>query len=166
MSFCSLGCVDSDDVSFVIFQHGVCQPFWSKWKTVFLLLLLQNLSNSSQNWLRWSLDRAAQKWLNRIFWVLVKKKVMMLWTTRSTQIGSEAVSRPNFDQSKLNLVCFINTIIWGPMPKLGTAPPMGREIPKMHNFAYNFRLVCQKIMFLVSLDSSSHAKSEDEDSVT
>ncbi len=85
MLFRSLGCADSNDVSFVIFQDGVCQPFWSKWKTVFSLLLLQNLSNSSQNWLRWSLDRAAQKWLNRIFWLLVKKKVMMLWTTRSTQ---------------------------------------------------------------------------------
>ncbi len=85
MLFRSLGCADSNDVSFVIFQDGVCQPFWSKWKTVFSLLLLQNLSNSYQNWLRWSLDRAAQKWLNRIFWLLVKKKVMMLWTTRSTQ---------------------------------------------------------------------------------
>ncbi len=85
MLFRSLGYADSDDVSFVIFQHGVCQPFWSKWKTVFSLLLLQNLSNSYQNWLRWSLDRTAQKWLNRIFWLLVKKKVMMLWTTKSTQ---------------------------------------------------------------------------------
>ncbi len=85
MLFRSLGCADSNDVSFVIFQDGVCQPFWSKWKTVFSLLLLQNLSNSYQNWLRWSLDRAAQKWLNRIFWLLVKKKVMMLWTTKSTQ---------------------------------------------------------------------------------
>ncbi len=35
MLFRSLGYADSDDVSFVIFQHGVCQPFWSKWKQCF-----------------------------------------------------------------------------------------------------------------------------------
>ncbi len=99
MLFRSLGYADSDDVSFVIFQHGVCQPFWSKWKTVFSLLLLQNLSNSYQNWLRWSLDRAAQKWLNRIFWLLVKKKVMMLWTTRSTP---KLVHRPYLGQTLIN----------------------------------------------------------------
>ncbi len=47
------------------------------------------------------------------------------------------------------------------MPKLGTAPPMGREISQIHFFAYNFLLVCQKIMFLGSMDSLGHAESED-----
>ncbi len=49
MSFCSLGYADSENVSFVIFQNSVCPPYWSKWTTVFSLLLLENLSNSSQN---------------------------------------------------------------------------------------------------------------------
>ncbi len=47
------------------------------------------------------------------------------------------------------------------MPKLETAPPMGREIQKNHFFAYNFRLVCQKIMCLVSVDSLGHVESDD-----
>ncbi len=47
------------------------------------------------------------------------------------------------------------------MPKLGTAPPMGREISQIHFFAYNFLLVCQKIMLLGSMDSLGHAESED-----
>ncbi len=76
---------DSENVSFVIFQNSVCPPYWSKWTTVFSLLLLENLSNSSQNCLRWSLDWAEQNLLNIIFWPLVKKKVMMFWTTTSTQ---------------------------------------------------------------------------------
>ncbi len=84
-SFCSLGYADSENVSFVIFQNSVCPPYWSKWTTVFSLLLLENLSNSSQNCLRWSLDWAEQNLLNIIFWPLVKKKVMMFWTTTSTQ---------------------------------------------------------------------------------
>ncbi len=84
-SFCSLGYADSENVSFVIFQNSVCPPYWSKWTTVFSLLLLENLSNSSQNCLRWSLDWAEQNLLNIIFWTLVKKKVMMFWTTTSTQ---------------------------------------------------------------------------------
>ncbi len=52
-------------------------------------------------------------------------------------------------------------MVWGSMPKLGTAPPMGREISQIHFFAYNFLLVCQKIMFLGSMDSLGHAESED-----
>ncbi len=47
------------------------------------------------------------------------------------------------------------------MPKLGTAPPMGREISQIHFFANNFLLVCFKIMFLGSMDSLGHAESED-----
>ncbi len=85
MLSCSLGYADSENVSFVIFQNSVCPPYWSKWTTVFSLLLLENLSNSSQNCLRWSLDWAEQNLLNIIFWPLVKKKVMMFWTTTSTQ---------------------------------------------------------------------------------
>ncbi len=47
------------------------------------------------------------------------------------------------------------------MPKLGIAPPMGREIQKMLIFAYNFWIVNQKIMNLISMDSLGHAKSDD-----
>ncbi len=156
MLFRSLGCADSNDVSFVIFQDGVCQPFWSKWKTVFSLLLLQNLSNSSQNWLRWSLDRAAQKWLNRIFWLLVKKKVMMLWTTRSTQ---KLVHRTYLGQTLINWneTWYASSTPWSEdnMPKLGTAPPMGREIPKMHIFRYNFWKCCPNVLIIMSLHFGS-----------
>ncbi len=46
------------------------------------------------------------------------------------KIASEAVSQPNFDQLKRNLVHFINTMIRGSMPKVGTAPPIRIEIQK------------------------------------
>ncbi len=67
ISFHSVGYADSDYVSFIIFHECACQPYWSKWKPVFLLLLIQNLTNSFQNRIIWSLDRPARKWLNR-FW--------------------------------------------------------------------------------------------------
>ncbi len=51
-------------------------------------------------------------------------------------------------------------MIRGRMPKLGTAPPMGREIPKMYIFAHNFWTVNQKIIIFVSMDSLCHAESE------
>ncbi len=31
----SFGNANSDEVSFVIFQHGVCPPYWSKWQQYF-----------------------------------------------------------------------------------------------------------------------------------
>ncbi len=65
VSFNSLGYADSDDVSFVIFHECACQPYWSKWKIVFSLLLIQTLSSFIQNLIIWSLDRPARKWLNR-----------------------------------------------------------------------------------------------------
>ncbi len=91
MSFCSLGYADSENVSFVIFQNSVSPPYWSKWTTVFSLLLLENLSNSSQNCLRWSLDWAEQNLLIIIFWPLVKKKLWCSERQRRPKIGSEAV---------------------------------------------------------------------------
>ncbi len=65
ISFHSLGYADSDNVSFVIFHECACQPYWSKWKTVFLLFFLQILFKFVQNLIIRSLDRAEQKWLNR-----------------------------------------------------------------------------------------------------
>ncbi len=130
MLSCSLGYADSENVSFVIFQNSVCPPYWSKWTTVFSLLLLENLSNSSQNCLRWSLDWAEQNLLNWFFVLIFVQKLWCCERQRRPKIGSEAVISANFDKSKRNLVCFINSMIWGSMPKLGTAPPMGIEIAK------------------------------------
>ncbi len=73
MLSCSLGYADSENVSFVIFQNSVCPPYWSKWSTVFSLLLLENLSNSSQNCLRWSLDWVEQNLLNWFFVLILFK---------------------------------------------------------------------------------------------
>ncbi len=73
----------------------------------------------------------------------------MLWILQDhPNIVSEAVSRPNFDQLTKNLVRFIDTMKSGYMPKLGTAPPMGHEIPKKHDFAYNFESTVQIFLFL------------------
>lgn len=77
------------------------------------------------------------------------------------KIGSEALSRPNFYQFKWNLVCFISTMIWGYMPKLGAVPPTGHEIPKMAIFPNNFWTVSQKIMILMSVDTLYHVESGD-----
>ncbi len=91
MSFCSLGYADSENVSFVIFQNSVCPPYWSKWTTVFSLLLLENLSNSSQNCLRWSLDWAEQNLLNWFFVLIFVQKLWCCERQRRPKIGSEAV---------------------------------------------------------------------------
>ncbi len=47
------------------FPNMCLSAIWSKLKTVFSLLLLQTLFNFIQNLIIWSLDRPAQKWLNR-----------------------------------------------------------------------------------------------------
>ncbi len=91
MSSCSLGYADSENVSFVIFQNSVCPPYWSKWTTVFSLLLLENLSNSSQNCLRWSLDWVEQNLLNWFFVLIFVQKLWCCERQRRPKIGSEAV---------------------------------------------------------------------------
>ncbi len=48
------------DVSFVNFHECACQPYWSKWKTVFFATPHSILSNFVQNLIIWSLDRPAQ----------------------------------------------------------------------------------------------------------
>ncbi len=60
------------------------------------------------------------------------------------------LSRSNFDQSKRNLLCFINAMIWGSMPKLGTAPPMGIEMEKKITY-----LLITLHYFVVMVNTSS-----------
>ncbi len=96
----------------------------------------------------------------QIFFNYLCSKVDVMNLMRFTQYWFRDCISAKLYQSKRNLVCFINTKIWGPMPKLGIAPPMGCEIPKMLIFAYNFWIVNQKIMNLRSMDSLGHAKSD------
>ncbi len=49
-------------------------------------------------------------------------------------------------------------MIWGTLPKSGTAPPTGHEICKIAILANNFWTLCQKIIILVSMDSLHHAE--------
>ncbi len=85
----------------------------------------------------------------------------MLWSLQGqSKIVSEAVSRPTFDQSTQNLVRFIDTMNWGYVPKLGTAPPMGSEVAKMHNFAYNFWKHCSNFVISISFHSLGYANSD------
>ncbi len=58
---------------------------WSKWTTVFSLLLLENLSNSSQNCLRWSLDWAEQNLPKLIFCIDFVQKLWCCECQRLTQ---------------------------------------------------------------------------------
>ncbi len=73
------------------FPNSVCPPYWSKWTTVFSLLLLENLSNSSQNCLRWSLDWAEQNLLNWFFVLIFVQKLWCCECQSWPKIGSEAV---------------------------------------------------------------------------
>ncbi len=114
--------------------------------TVFclFLLLLQNWSNSPKlAQMIFGLSRT--EWLNRIFWLLLKKK---LWCCELNEGRPKLVQRlyldTNFDQSKRNLVLFVNTMVWGSMPSW---EQRHLWVVRYHNslFAYNFLLVCQKL---------------------
>ncbi len=85
----------------------------------------------------------------------------MLWSLQDQpNIVSEAVSRPNFDQSTKNLVRFIDTVKSGYKRKLGTAPPRGVEITKNAQFAYNFWKHCSNCVISLSLNSLGYADSD------
>ncbi len=73
-------------------------PYWSKWTTVFSLLLLENLSNSSQNCLRWSLDWAEQNLLN---WFFVLIFVQKLWCCER-QVTQNWIGGCNLGQTLIN----------------------------------------------------------------
>lgn len=71
------------------------------------------------------------------FWTLGSRRIKLStpdYSHQDTHFCSappQAVSRPNFDQLKRNLVWFITD-----MPKLERVPPMGYEIPKIYMFQY------------------------------
>ncbi len=131
--------------------------------TVFSLTLLifENWSKSSQNWLRWYLDWAEQNLLNKKKIVIFVQK---LWCYELNEVDPILVQRLYLGQTltiKTKLVMHHQHMIWGPRPKLRIAPPMGREIPTIHILAYNFWTVSQKIKISVSMDSLCRAESED-----
>ncbi len=79
-----------------------------------------------------------------------KKKKKKLFCCK-VKVDPKLFQRLYLDQSLINrqnFVRFINTMNWEYMPKLGTAPPMGREILKMQIFGYNFWTVSQQIIIL------------------
>ena len=74
MSIYSLAYADFNDISYVIFQQCDWLPYWSKCKTVFLLLLLQNSSNFVQTCAQMIFGLSHIKVLSPIFLLYWKKK--------------------------------------------------------------------------------------------
>ncbi len=106
-------------------------------------------------------DWAAQKWLNRFFLLILFKSYDVVNLTRSTQNWFRGCISTKLWSIETKLGTLHQHHGLRVHAKVGTAPPMGREISQIHFFAYNFLLVCQKIMFLGSMDSLGHAESED-----
>jgi len=101
------------------------------------------------------LSWAAEKWVWTEFHD--KKKSCVANLTRSTQNWFRSFSSAKLWATEMK--CFIGTMIWGSMPKLGTMPPMGHEIWKMAILANRFWTVCRKYGiygFLVSCQISGY----------
>ncbi len=89
-----------------------------------------------------------------------KKKLWCFEVTRSTQYCFRGCISAKLWSIDKNLVRFIDTMKSGYKPKLGTAPPMGVEITKMHNFAYNFWKHCSNCVISLSFNSLGYADSD------
>ncbi len=121
------------------FHKCACQPYWSNTKLFFryssfeIRPILPKIGRDDL----WT-EPHRNDWTE--FFVLgVKKKLWCCEVNRAQpKIDSGTVSRPNVDQSIQNLISFISMMRWRYTPKLGTAPPMDRDVAKINHYLLAF----------------------------